>query len=60
MSKIIDNNMVRYRMLKNKDKLFNKRYKRCLKCGKILTDNEIDYYQFRCENCERKWQKENK
>jgi len=47
-------------MLKNKDKLFNKRYKRCLKCGKILTDNEIDYYQFRCENCERKWQKENK
>lgn len=27
----------------------------CAECHQVLTDEEIEYYKTRCEQCEREW-----
>ncbi len=30
----------------------------CRECAQPLTDNEIKYYESRCEKCEKEWHEE--
>lgn len=30
----------------------------CIDCNQVLTDEEVDYYGYRCEKCESEWAEE--
>lgn len=52
---------MRYALLSFFDKLRGKQHKRCVYCGRKLTESEIKYYEHSCNKCEgklmKKWER---
>ena len=47
--------MIRYKLLKQIDRLFGKSIERCQNCGRKITETENYYYDGWCEKCVQRW-----